>query len=66
MAIRTRLKLAMYYLRQNDFVQEVNTTNQTEEDCGKVPGGSSEPSRGQGSGSRAARKTTGNQAVPGA
>ena len=28
MAIRTRLKLAMYYLRQNDFVQEVNTTNQ--------------------------------------
>lgn len=60
MAIRTRLKLAMYYLRQNDFVQEVNTTNQTEEDCGKVPGGSSEPSRGQGSGSRAARQTTGN------
>ena len=23
MAIRTRLKLAMYYLRQNDFVQEL-------------------------------------------
>lgn len=59
MAIRTRLKLALYYLRQNDFVQEVNTTNQTEEDCGKVPGGSSEPSRGQGSGSRAACRTAG-------
>ena len=56
MAIRTRLKLTLYYLRQNDFVQEVNPTDQTEEHCGKVPGGSSEPLRA----SRAAHRTAGN------
>lgn len=49
-AISTRLKLALYFLRCNDFVQHVNTTDQAEESCGKVPEGT----RGQKPGSSVA------------
>lgn len=37
-ALSIRWKLALCYLRYNDFVQDVNIINLAEGDCGKVPG----------------------------